>query len=1197
MFVHLLKNYNIASLLRREKSKCIFFIYIKRTSLSSLKKNDNLLKNLCNKNVINNLDSLYIIENLKYVSDNNVGKDIIKIYVNKIKLLNERWNLNKIYLILKTLKKYDIYDVVLLNKLENIIDKINIYQKAEMDHFENIYIIRISYVLHTFYYFNHANENVVKKLIEILSNKLDYIIYHNNYFNNFLYKFLQTSKNESNTNYNLNNIKINDIHLKFEKKKNENVFVKNISFNEIYLTLNILKKLKYYDKDFINKLKFLYYFNVMDIDKTNENDYKYSTLLFNHFYQNDDKYLLNIITLFLSKNTNIYNIHDLVLILVTVYYSEIQKKEDHNKFSSNYKNSKIKQSQGDNIINIIDSINFLSEEQKKNLKFILFSICKCNIKSDDLNEIIYEKVLNLLSLKYQDDLNKRISNFSKKENEKSDNIFRSNEDNSFKDKNIKNITNDLQSLSELIKISNYSLKEVNILYYIYMKNFVEIFNIETILNIFKSFIFVYNISNESTKNYSINLKGRNRNIICYNLNNLMNIVILIITTKSLYRLYNMCNIGELSYVLYFLYQISNIFENKVHEELYLKKIHDHINSIIIMKLKLILKENETENLDNTITYNNLEKNDENYMNNIINNSIDSNEYLHKDELYSKKKYINYENSDLFNNKINVHDRIVNEENSIGKNSKEEIIDAYSILFNLYSKKGDNKKILILLIKILQKSQIENKNLQTGIYINLLNSFAKLKYRNLKFIEMCLNKINENSESLNFYEYINLLISLSKLNIFGINLNIYNNTLFSLEEKKNNNNNCKFINEIFINEFNNVKGFNNIGIVYKLTKIFRKINESISNFVFFPNFKIINIIPNILNAYTILGFDKIHFKNVNKLLECFHDYIFNYFENNKLDRKNNNYINDKQNNDDYNEIIYNINNTFNKNHYWYFSEKNNIIITKEGNDRKLYLPLQCLYQLYIFNIYFNLYIRYLFDFYKNEKDNQNATFCNEIREDSYYLSNYLHRTNLYSMNKHEINDKKNYSFFNVSNILSEKSVHLLNNIIFFAKYINNFYKNNYKKYNLYVEYLNSYKNYDENSTLKKNNELIEYIKNYDVNVNIDNSVTYPSSFHRDVFSTLKSLGVKNIECEVPFLDGIYTIDIIINSSICIEINGNNHYYYDNNMKRSYEKLDSLNLIKYYLLSKRYKLIVVSNLEWNNMKTINEKKEFLKKKIEI
>ncbi|CRG93866.1 RAP protein, putative [Plasmodium gallinaceum] len=1197
MFFRILKNYKITSSIKREKSKCIFFMYFKKKSLSSSKKNDNFLKNLCNKNVINNLDSLNIIENLKYVSDNNVNKDVVKIYVNRIKLLNENWNLNKIYYILKALKKYEIYDVVLIKKLENIIDQIDLYEKADIDYFENIYIIRISYILQTFYYFNHTNEKVVKKLIKILNNKLDYIIYHNNYFNNFLCKLRQTNKNENNNKYNLNIIINNDNNLKFEKKKNENIFVRNINFNEIYLILNVLKKLKFVNKDFVNKLKFLYYFNHIDVDKTNENDYKYITLLFNSFYENTDNYLLNIMTLFLSKYTDMHNIHDLVLILVTVYYSKIEKKENEAELSSTKKNYKIKYPPSDDIISIIESIAFLSEEQKKNLKYILFCICRCGVKRDDLSEIIYDKVLALLNLKYQNDLNKRISNFSRKENGKSEKTFKTSEDTSCKNRIIKNITNDMQSLSELIKISNYSSKEVDILYYIYMKNFVEYFNIETILNIFKSFIFVYNMSNESVKNYNIYLKKRNRNILCHNLNNLMNIVILIITTKSLYRLYNISNINNLSYVLYFLYQISNIFENKIYEELYIKKLYDYINNVLIIKLKFILMENEEKNVNNIFTYSNLEKNDENCNNGAINNFINLNEYSHKkNKLYSKQKYNNHKNNDLLNNDENMYDGIVNEESCNNKNGEEDIVDSYCILFNLYSKKGDNKNIQIMLLKILQRLQIENKNFQTGIYVNLLNSFAKLKYRNMKLIEICLKRIDENSESLNFYEYINLLISLSKLNIFGINLNIYN-ALFSLKEN-NINSNCKYINKIFINEYNGVKKLNNIKIVYKLTNIFKKINENINNFVFFPSFKIINIIPNILNTYTILGFDKIHFKNINKLLECFYDYIFNYFEDCKLNGKDNNNIIDNPNNNNYNEINYNMNNTFNKNHYWYFSEKNNIIITKENNYRKLYLPLQCLYQLYIFNIYFNLYIKYLFNFY-NDKDNPNVLMNDETTEDSSCLTNYLHNTNLYSMRKSNINDTKNHSFFNINNILSEKSIQLLNNIIFFVKYINNFYKNdNYKKYNLYMEYLNNYKNNDEKSTIrKKNSQLIENIKGFEIHVKMDNSKTNPSSFHRDVFSILKSLGVKNIECEVPFLDGIYTIDIIINNSICIEINGNNHYYYDSNMKRSYEKLDSLNLIKYYLLSKKYKLIIVSNFEWNHLKTVDQKKEFLKKKIEI
>ncbi|KYO01986.1 putative RAP protein, partial [Plasmodium gaboni] len=66
-------------------------------------------------------------------------------------------------------------------------------------------------------------------------------------------------------------------------------------------------------------------------------------------------------------------------------------------------------------------------------------------------------------------------------------------------------------------------------------------------------------------------------------------------------------------------------------------------------------------------------------------------------------------------------------------------------------------------------------------------------------------------------------------------------------------------------------------------------------------------------------------------------------------------------------------------------------------------------------------------------------------------------------------------------------------------------------------------------------------------------------------------------------------------ICIEINGHNHYYYDKDMKRCYDKIEAQNLIKYYLLSKKYKLILVNYFEWVHLSTVEEKKEFLMKKI--
>lgn len=50
-----------------------------------------------------------------------------------------------------------------------------------------------------------------------------------------------------------------------------------------------------------------------------------------------------------------------------------------------------------------------------------------------------------------------------------------------------------------------------------------------------------------------------------------------------------------------------------------------------------------------------------------------------------------------------------------------------------------------------------------------------------------------------------------------------------------------------------------------------------------------------------------------------------------------------------------------------------------------------------------------------------------------------------------------------------------------------------------------------------------------------------------------------------------------------------------MKRCYDKIEAQNLIKYYLLSKKYKLILVNYFEWVNLSTVEEKKEFLMKKI--
>ncbi|SBS87015.1 hypothetical protein, conserved [Plasmodium malariae] len=1274
----LIGNKKVGELLKLwRKRRCNFCVLYgkKKREVGKINKNTSFLKNICNKNVINNLDCLSVIENLKYVSEHNVSEDIIKNYINRIKFLNDKWSLNKIYFIFKTLMQYNLYDVVLLNKLENIISDIDILsynEKAEIDPFENIYIIRITYVLHSFYNFNHANEQVVEKLLNILSRKLDYIIYHNNYFNFFFYKIKELSasgklvKSVSLRNFNITTTRTNNLLSSVERKDNidiadeiselddiyygaewhrkKSAFVRNINFNEIYLILNFLKNVKYTNRRFLNRLKFVYYFNCIVLDKASENDYKYITLLFHFFYEKTDKHLHNIMKMFLLRHTDKNNIHDLVLVMMTVYYARIGKRYDDSYNSemmkgaektknseketfNYYSSNNMKHLQTDDILCIIESIHFLPNEGKRNLKSILAYICQYNSTNmGSFTEITYERVLKLLNRKYyeeefEDKLGKKRDNISsdfKKENENCIKNAKQNGTTVFH----KDRINELQSLSELIKICIYSLKDIDELYYLYLKKYVEFYNMETILNIMRSFVFVYNIKNETKKNYNKkNLDIEiNMDIISSNLNNLTNLIIQIITTISLHRFLGACSIKYLSTFLYYIYQISNIFENKTFEELYLHKLKNYIDNIMIMKLRSIFRNKIKEDVN---------RNDIDRSNN---NREIWEKYTYQvnssNENYLQKSYLQKKNESHLNKRDEIYCQISSDElckeathllNS-GNNDKREyideqfkndganeIIEVFILLFNIYSKKGDNKDILLLILKILNNFKVENKDLPSGIYINLLNSFAKLKYRNLNLIETCLNKIDDNSEGLQFYEYTNLLISLSKLNIFGINLNIYDSIFLSKGYKSCNSIYCEDIKKIFLNEYNHksIKNQSKVKIVYTVNRLLKKINESMSNFPFYPSYKIINIIPNILMSYAILGFTNIHFKNVNYLLECFHDYVFNYFKNFPSVEGNDTYTKRKNDGEEKDEVQdeekYYANNLVtcmdspsSKCHYWYFSEKNNIKIIRENTNGALYLPLQCVYQIYIFNIYFNVYVKYLFYSHKedmkkkgvlnqenreeNEKDVQGGSTC--------YPSNYLLITNVYIENNLQINEKPNYNIFCINNILSEKSIHILNNVIFFVKYVNNFYKkSSYDKYNLCVQFLNGNgKNQDQNE------QLVEYIKKCHIHIKRDNTVMHSSSFHRDVFSTLLSLGVKNMKCEVPFLDGIYSVDII-----CIEINGNNHYYYNGNMKRSCENIDSLNLIKYYLLSKRYKLILVSYLEWNNLKCSEEKRNYMRKKI--
>ncbi|CAG25101.3 hypothetical protein PFUGPA_04674 [Plasmodium falciparum Palo Alto/Uganda] len=1419
----------------------IFFHIRYKCNLNIKKTHNHFLKNLCNKNVINNMDCLNLIENMKYVDENNVSKDIIFRYIEKLKCVNDIWNVNKIYVIFKTLIKYNIYDMILLKKIENNIININIVDDIKKDYYENIYIIRISYVLYAFYYFLNENINlkVVHNLINILHRKIDYIIYHKDFFNEFILnhikkydeqnkknvtykkdtpgndflkdrdikvgmnnvrKNISNISNKSNISnvYNISNHMSNNIHdnitqqpltLQYDTNHSRDMFVRNINFHEIYLSIITLKKLGYNkNEEFIKKLKFLFYFNCINLDnKINDKDLKYITLLFNIFYEDTDLYLLSIVKYVLlenekknnmfpetDENKNVCSIHDLSLIMLTYYNKEKGKKKEHTKYEEEQKQSKIKKNNikqnnmkqnnikqnnmkqnnikqndyvkeepsitynnfedtnyhvNDNIISIIDHIKYLSAYKKMNLKYMLSYIKSKYDTNYDLKDIIYNNVLHLLYKKYEHNVNmKENKRIDKEEKEKEKKINNNNNNNN----NIyyENITEDLQSLSELIKIYNTYLKyDIDILYYIYIKKYIEYCNIETIMNIFQAYIFVYNINNEDSKNYNYIIssnemqhmkekkkednnenenKNKNKNNnnnnnnntynkyycdvrmnIRNNLTNLNNVVIQIISSKSLYRIYHMCNINQISHILYYLYQINNIIENNIYEELYINKLYNHIKNIALIRLKCFL--NNQENKRNMDTFNverneegstlkNIQcdnflsekymetlKNDDKYNNYIgYNNNNNNNNTSYNNIIYNQDD--KYYNNDKVNN-ISSYERMIikRNENLEKKNIQEkkefneyknmytfkytnDIINSIILLFNIFSKRSDTKNISSMILKILKKSQFDERDYSCSTYINILNSFAKLRYRNVNMIHMLLLKIKENIDTLHFLEYTNLVISLSKLNIIDTNFNKYDNNIFNVNHKiknnndNNNNNDEDGINHIFLNKYNDneVDGINYIQVTNNLYDIFKKIDEKIYSVSFVPCYKMIHIISNLLHSYIVLGFDKIHFKSINRMIECVHDYIFLYFNKKALHKhdasnemcfvKNEDSTRTKGHMNDEQNDLYKINNNttyfFNKNHFWYFSGKNDIIITKRqenevqnkeieekdgckfeeiNKEKKLYLPVQSLYQIYLFYIYFNIYVKYLFTCYIN--------YCNEETGVSKEDKEMIGMKNRYNtINTFDHNVSYNYSSFNtlyspymflknkktnneevfdgsLHKILSESSIYVLNNLFRFVKYINNFlHKASYEKYNFFLPFLNDYiKNQ------KKNEDLIEQVKACHVHYSQYNKKLASSSFHRDVFITLRALDIKNMECEVPFLDGIYTIDIVIGNKICIEINGHNHYYYDKDMKRCYDKIEAQNLIKYYLLSKKYKLILVNYFEWVNLSTVEEKKEFLMKKI--
>ncbi|ETW31614.1 hypothetical protein PFFCH_00961 [Plasmodium falciparum FCH/4] len=1220
----------------------IFFHIRYKCNLNIKKTHNHFLKNLCNKNVINNMDCLNLIENMKYVDENNVSKDIIFRYIEKLKCVNDIWNVNKIYVIFKTLIKYNIYDMILLKKIENNIININIVDDIKKDYYENIYIIRISYVLYAFYYFLNENINlkVVHNLINILHRKIDYIIYHKDFFNEFILnhikkydeqnkknvtykkdtpgndflkdrdikvgmnnvrKNISNISNKSNISnvYNISNHMSNNIHdnitqqpltLQYDTNHSRDMFVRNINFHEIYLSIITLKKLGYNkNEEFIKKLKFLFYFNCINLDnKINDKDLKYITLLFNIFYEDTDLYLLSIVKYVLLENekkNNMFPETDENKNVYILYYIYIKKYIEYCNIET--------------IMNIFQAYIFvynINNEDSKNYNYIISS-----------NEMQHMK-----------------------EKKKEDN-----NENENKNKNKNNNNNN---------------------------------------------------NNNTYNKYYCDVRMNIRN----NLTNLNNVVIQIISSKSLYRIYHMCNINQISHILYYLYQINNIIENNIYEELYINKLYNHIKNIALIRLKCFL--NNQENKRNMDTFN-VERNEEgSILKNIQCDNFLSEKYmetLKNDDKYNN--YIGYNNNNNNNNNTSYNNIIYNQDDKYYNNDKvnnissyermiikrnenlekkniqekkefneyknmytfkytNDIINSIILLFNIFSKRSDTKNISSMILKILKKSQFDERDYSCSTYINILNSFAKLRYRNVNMIHMLLLKIKENIDTLHFLEYTNLVISLSKLNIIDTNFNKYDNNIFNVNHKiknnndNNNNNDEDGINHIFLNKYNDneVDGINYIQVTNNLYDIFKKIDEKIYSVSFVPCYKMIHIISNLLHSYIVLGFDKIHFKSINRMIECVHDYIFLYFNKKALHKhdasnemcfvKNEDSTRTKGHMNDEQNDLYKINNNttyfFNKNHFWYFSGKNDIIITKRqenevqnkeieekdgckfeeiNKEKKLYLPVQSLYQIYLFYIYFNIYVKYLFTCYIN--------YCNEETGVSKEDKEMIGMKNRYNtINTFDHNVSYNYSSFNtlyspymflknkktnneevfdgsLHKILSESSIYVLNNLFRFVKYINNFlHKASYEKYNFFLPFLNDYiKNQ------KKNEDLIEQVKACHVHYSQYNKKLASSSFHRDVFITLRALDIKNMECEVPFLDGIYTIDIVIGNKICIEINGHNHYYYDKDMKRCYDKIEAQNLIKYYLLSKKYKLILVNYFEWVNLSTVEEKKEFLMKKI--
>ena len=176
----------------------------------------------------------------------------------------------------------------------------------------------------------------------------------------------------------------------------------------------------------------------------------------------------------------------------------------------------------------------------------------------------------------------------------------------------------------------------------------------------------------------------------------------------------------------------------------------------------------------------------------------------------------------------------------------------------------------------------------------------------------------------------------------------------------------------------------------------------------------------------------------------------------------------------------------------------------------------------------------------------------------YLHSFCENEIIHTLIKNYLGHEKSNEVFCFNNIKNEKN----------TKYVNLL---------LPLAYINSLKIFSPDILNKVNNLLIEYINHKIYHKNII------TRFHRDVLSILLRL---DLDYEVENLDNFTSKDIILKNHrideqrVCLELNGEHHFYRDN--QKNYQT----EFKKKILCLNNWKVIDIAHMDW---KSLDEEKK--------